>query len=95
MCAIIAAHIERLELTGEDLVFAQPKSRGKPFIHPRICPRPGADDAWASAKLRRVTLHECRHGNRSFLDAAGISEARADRDLERASTSVGRRDATR
>ncbi len=78
MCAIIAAHIERLELTGEDLVFAQPKSRGKPFIHHRICPRPGG---------RGVGL-------RSFLDAAG-SPKRARRYLERASTSVGRRDATR
>ena len=49
-----------------------------------------ADDAWKAAKLERVTLHQLRHGYRSFLDAAGISEARADRYLGHASTSVGR-----
>ena len=38
-----------------------------------------------------VTLHECRHGYASFLDAAGISEARADRYLGHAGTTVSDR----
>jgi len=87
--AILAAHVERLKLTDSDLVFPQPKSRDKPFTPGYVQDR--ADEAWTAAKLARVTLHECRHGYRSFLDAAGISEARADRYLGHASTSVGRR----
>lgn len=50
-----------------------------------------ADDAWAAAELKRVTLHQCRHGFDSFLDAAGISEARADRYMGHAGTTVGDR----
>jgi hypothetical protein len=38
-----------------------------------------------------VTLHQCRHGFDSFLDAAGISEARADRYMGHAQNSVGDR----
>ena len=30
-----------------------------------------ADAAWATAGLRRITLHECRHTYASFLMAAG------------------------
>jgi hypothetical protein len=37
------------------------------------------DAAWAEAGLRRVTLHECRNGFKTFLDAAGAREAAADR----------------
>jgi hypothetical protein len=38
-----------------------------------------------------MTLHQCRHGFDSFLDAAGISEARADRMMGHAGTTVGDR----
>ena len=41
--------------------------------------------------LAPVTLHEARHGHGSFLDAAGISEARCDRYMGHASNSVGDR----
>jgi len=45
----------------------------------------------ATFGLDRVTLHQCRHGFDSFLDAAGISEARADRYMGHAQSSVGDR----
>jgi len=87
LCTIIAAHIERLELRRRSRVRAAEVTRQA--VHsPPICPRPGADDAWASAKLRRVTLHECRHGNRSFLDAPE-SPKRARRSLPRARVDIG------
>jgi hypothetical protein len=38
-----------------------------------------------------VTLHQCRHGFDSFLEAAGISEARADRYMGHAQNSVSDR----
>jgi integrase len=86
---LLTAHVERLELADDDLVFPQPKDRSKPFTPGYVQDR--ADEAWTATELERVTLHECRHGYRSFLDAAGISEARADRYLGHASSSIGRR----
>ena len=38
-----------------------------------------------------MTLHQCRHGFDSFVDAAGISEARADRYMGHAQNTVGDR----
>jgi len=43
----------------------------------------------ATFGLDRVTLHQCRHGFDSFLDAAGISDA--DRYMGHAQSSVGDR----
>jgi hypothetical protein len=43
------------------------------------------------AELERVTLHECHHGFLSFLDAAGISEERADRYMDHSRTGVASR----
>jgi integrase len=48
-----------------------------------------ADDAWA--ELERVTLHECRHSYSTYLDAAGVSETRADRYMGHANPSVANR----
>jgi hypothetical protein len=49
-----------------------------------------ASDAHSvSPSAERVTLHQFRHGLDSFLDAAGISEARADRYMGHAGTTVG------
>jgi hypothetical protein len=48
-----------------------------------------ADAAWA--ELQRVTLHECRHSYSTYLDAAGISETRADRYLGHSNPSVANR----
>jgi integrase len=61
-----------------------------------------ADEAWAVAAVggflrgersdvERVTLHECRHTFSTFLDAAGISETRADRYMGHSNPSVARR----
>lgn len=58
-----------------------------------------ADEAWAAAvvgaflrrepiALDRITLHECRHSYSTFLDAAGVSEARADRFMGHSNSSV-------
>jgi integrase len=47
--------------------------------------------AWKAADLERITLHNGRHSFRSYLDYAGISEARCDRYLGHANHSIGRR----
>jgi integrase len=64
-------------------------TRATPFSPSYV--RAIADRAWNLAGISRVTLHECRHGYASFLDAAGISEARADRYLGHAGTTVSDR----
>ncbi len=51
----------------------------------------GAFFCGTSACIERITLHEARHSFRTFLDYAGVSEARCDRYLGHASHSVGRR----
>jgi integrase len=33
-----------------------------------------SDDAWETAKLKRITAHECRHTAISWLDAAGVRQ---------------------
>jgi integrase len=48
-----------------------------------------ADEAWA--QLERVTLHECRHSYSTYLDAAGVSETRADRFMGPSNQSVANR----
>jgi integrase len=53
--------------------------------------RKKARKAWAKAKREPVTLRQLRHAHRSFLDAAGVSEARADRYIGHARHTVGRR----
>ena len=61
-----------------------------------------ADEAWAAAavgsflrgqggQLERVTPHEGRHSFSSYLDAAGISETRADRYMGHSNPSVANR----
>jgi integrase len=71
----------------DDLIFG--KTASAPFVPWTVAKH--AEDAWTAAKLERVTLHQCRHGFDSFLDAAGISEARADRYMGHAGTTVGDR----
>jgi integrase len=85
--AILAEHVRRTGRSGDDLIFG--KTASAPFV-PWTVGR-HAEDAWTAAKLERVTLHQCRHGFDSFLDAAGISEARADRYMGHAQNSVGDR----
>ena len=85
--AMLAEHVARTERRGDDFIFGA--SGRSPFSPSYV--RATADRAWTLAGIPRVTLHECRHGYASFLDAAGISEARADRYLGHAGTTVSDR----
>jgi integrase len=85
--AILAEHVRHTGRGGDDLIFG--KTATAPFVPWTVGAH--ADDAWTEAKLERVTLHQCRHGFDSFLDAAGISEARADRYMGHAKNTVGDR----
>jgi integrase len=85
--AILAEHVKRTSRSGDELIFG--KTATAPFVPWTVGAH--ADDAWTEAELERVTLHQCRHGFDSFLDAAGISEARADRYMGHAQNTVGDR----
>jgi integrase len=63
------------EAEGDTLIFG--RTATEPFTATHI--RKRAHKAWKAAGLEPVGLHECRHGFSSFMDAAGISEERADR----------------
>ena len=95
---VLVEHVRRIGRSGDDLLFG--KSASEPFV-PWTVGR-HAEEAWTAAAVGsffrseagsfgRVTLHECRHGFKSFLDAAGISEARADRYAGHAGTTIGDR----
>jgi len=61
---------ERLrQLPGVELCFGLAPNR--PFRVDRLQQR--ADDAWKTAKLERLTLHDCRHTFASFAIAAGVN----------------------
>jgi hypothetical protein len=85
--AILAEHVRQTGRSGDDLIFG--KTATAPFVPSTVGRH--AEDAWTAAKLERVTLHQCRHGFDSFLDAAGITEARADRYMGHAQNTVGDR----
>jgi len=70
---------------GDELVFG--RTPHAPFTPSFVQDK--ADDAWA--ELERVTLHECRHSYSTYLDAAGVSETRADRYMGHANPSVANR----
>jgi integrase len=55
--------------SGRDLVFGTTPS--SPFPPGRLTAR--ADAAWKTAKLDRITLHECRHTFASLMIAAGVN----------------------
>ena len=42
-------------------------------------------------RARPIGLHECRHSYSSYLDAAGVSEARADRYMGHSNRSIAAR----
>jgi integrase len=77
----LTAHLKRTGRKGHDLVFG--RTATEPFTSRHVSKQ--ADEAWegdeenGEPKLDRVTLHEARHSFSTFLDAAGISETRADR----------------
>jgi integrase len=83
---LLAAHLVRLGRDG-GLVFGQTSSQ--PYNYGKTTRRAYA--AWKAARLERITFHNARHSFRSYLDYAGISEARCDRYLGHANHSVGRR----
>ena len=82
---ILAEHVRRTGRSGDELIFG--KTATAPFVPWTVGAH--ADDAWDEAE--RVTLHQCRHGFSSFLDAAGISEERADRYMGHSRTGVASR----
>jgi integrase len=94
---ILVGHLERTGRGGDDLVFG--RTEGAAFTPSFMRDRAAA--AWKKANAKRaekklaplqpIGLHECRHSYSSFLDAAGISEARADRYMGHANPSVASR----
>jgi integrase len=98
--AILAAHVERTGRRGDDFLLGPYGSA--PFVPNDISRR--ALRAWAvaavgalltrtrlPAELVPIALHECRHTYSSFLDAAGVSEARADRYMGHSNRTVSAR----
>jgi integrase len=83
--AILTEHVERAGRSGDELLFG--RTPHAPFTPSFVQDK--ADDAWA--ELKRVTLHECRHSYSTYLDAAGISETRADRYMGHSNPSVANR----
>jgi integrase len=59
----------RMRVSGEGLVFGV--SPVSPFPSEKVSDR--ADKAWEKAKLKRITLHECRHTFASLMIAAGVN----------------------
>jgi integrase len=97
---ILAEHVERTGRSGSDFLFGASASR--PFAQSHL--RRKATGAWAAAAVGRflrgessaielepIKLHEARHSYSTFLDAAGISEARADRYMGHSNPSVSAR----
>jgi integrase len=84
---ILREHVDRTGRTGDDFAFGV--TARAPFSPSYV--RKVAIEAWTQAGLEPVTLHELRHAHRSFLDAAGVSDARADRYLGHSNGSMGRR----
>jgi len=98
ICAHLRAYLEPHLRGRTGLVFGHTPTR--PYHYKNTVNR--AYKAWVatvtgaffcgtSAGIERITLHEARHSFRTFLDYAGVSEARCDRYLGHANHSVGRR----
>jgi integrase len=87
LCRRLRSYLEPHLVDRDGLVFGETPTQ--PFHYARTTAR--ADKAWEDASLKRVTLPECRHSFRTFLDYAGVSEARCDRYLGHANNSVSRR----
>jgi len=65
----LAAHLLASGRRGDELVFGQEER--VPFNPKDVTD--AADTAWADAKLKRITLHECRHTFASLMIAAGVN----------------------
>jgi integrase len=66
---LLLPHLLRTGRRDDDLVFGSTST--EPFEPKRL--RDRADAAWTDAKLRRITLHECRHTFASYMIAAGVN----------------------
>jgi integrase len=66
---LLLRHLMRTGRRDTDLVFGATAT--EPFAARQLTTR--ADAAWTEAKLRRITLHECRHTFASYLIAAGVN----------------------
>jgi hypothetical protein len=71
----LAEHVARTGRSGDDFLLGT--TADAPFSTSYV--RKRGRKAWTTAELEPVTLRQLRHAHRSFLDAAGISDARADR----------------
>ena len=103
LSTILTAHVERSGRSGDDLLFGRTAS--EPFTPTHV--RAKAREAWAAENARRtkeaeeqggkpelleaIGLHELRHSYSSYLDAAGVSETRADRYMGHSNPSVANR----
>jgi len=74
--AILTEHVERTKRSGDELVFG--RTATEPFTPSHIRRKAAA----------AFGLHELRHSYSSYLDAAGISETRADRYMGHSNPSV-------
>jgi integrase len=92
---LLRVHVKRTGRMGDALIFG--RVDGGPFTDSFA--RKRARSAWAAAavgsflrgepgNLDAIGFHECRHSYSSFLDAAGISETRADRYMGHSNASV-------
>ena len=67
--ALLAAELLRSGRRDDELLFG--RASGSPF-RPQLITR-RADEAWGTAGLARITLHECRHTYASLMIAAGVN----------------------
>ena len=66
---LLLRHLMRTGRRDDDRVFGSTAT--EPFEAKRL--RDSADAAWTEARLRRITLHECRYTFRDLHIAAGVN----------------------
>lgn len=81
---ILAAHRLRSGHRAADLLFGA--TAAAPFAPEALQRR--ADAAWKAAGLKRITLHECRHGFASIAIAAGVNIGTVSAALGHASVTI-------
>jgi integrase len=82
--SILAAHRLRTGRRGPDLMFGE--TEVSPLDRRALQRR--ADRAWKAAKLKRITLHECRHTFASIAIAAGVNIGTVSAALGHASVTI-------
>lgn len=66
---LLLRHLMRTGRRDDDRVFGSTAT--EPFEAKRL--RDSADAAWTEARLRRITLHECRYTFATYMIAAGVN----------------------